>query len=232
MKTSRPAWMPRLVAIVGGSGSGKSWLAAQLSNCFGKKSACLCLDDFYRDRPYLTLLQRTRINFDHPRSIDWKRFERALRECKTRSLLVIPRYDFKTHARLATAESWKPKPMVFVEGLWLLRRPRVRRIFDFRLFLECPTSVRLQRRIDRDTLQRGRNRGDVAEQFHRQVEPMHARFVANQARWADLVIRSPIGTRDLDFLSLRLRELLQQRTPLRKVKMSRDRAQIEDCIHD
>ncbi len=41
---------PRFVAIVGGSGSGKSWLATRLKEHFGDQAASVSLDDFYRDR--------------------------------------------------------------------------------------------------------------------------------------------------------------------------------------
>ena len=52
----RPA--PLLVAIVGGSGAGKSWLADRLQSILGTKSARISLDDFYRDRPGLTPARR------------------------------------------------------------------------------------------------------------------------------------------------------------------------------
>ena len=35
MNKPGPTIQPRLVAIVGGSGAGKSWLAGQLPNCLG-----------------------------------------------------------------------------------------------------------------------------------------------------------------------------------------------------
>src|SRR5689334_19369399 len=41
---------PLLVAIVGGSGSGKTWLAKKLQAALGDRAARLSLDDFYRDR--------------------------------------------------------------------------------------------------------------------------------------------------------------------------------------
>src|SRR5579862_7022667 len=128
MKSLDPADRPRLVAIVGGSGAGKSWLAQQLQRRLGKEATRLCLDDFYRDRAHLPVAQRGQINFDHPRAIDWPLFEAILRACRAGRLLAVPRYDFSRHVRRRSPGWWRPKPVVLVEGLWLLRRASLRRM--------------------------------------------------------------------------------------------------------
>ena len=46
--------LPLLVAIVGGSGAGKTWLAEKLCTALGRQAARLSLDDFYRDRSHLS----------------------------------------------------------------------------------------------------------------------------------------------------------------------------------
>ena len=74
---------PKLVAIVGGSGAGKTWLADRLQQSFGKRAARLSLDDFYHDFSNLPHSRRTRVNFDHPRAIDWPRVETALRDSRS-----------------------------------------------------------------------------------------------------------------------------------------------------
>jgi uridine kinase len=102
----------------------------------------------------------------------------------------IPRYDFRTHCRLRVAKTVKPKPLILVDGLWLLHRPALRRLFTVSIFLDCPKRVRFQRRLARDLKSRGRSRLSVLRQFRGTVEPMHLRYVVPQARWADVVVRS------------------------------------------
>jgi len=68
-----------LVAIAGGSGSGKTWLAAALRRRLRGTAALLSIDDFYRDLAHLPPNRRTRVNFDSPAAIDWVAFESALR---------------------------------------------------------------------------------------------------------------------------------------------------------
>ena len=173
-----------IVAIVGGSGSGKTWLARQLQRRLGARAGRLSLDDFYRDRSHLPAGVRARINFDHPRAIDWPLFRQCLEKIRNGQTVTLPRYDFVTHARRATPGRWQPKPVVLVDGLWLLRRPDLRRLYSVSVFLECPTKLQLARRLARDQRERGRSPASVRRQFRSQVAPMDKQFVAPQKRWA------------------------------------------------
>ena len=173
-----------IIAIVGGSGSGKTWLARQLQRRLGARAGRLSLDDFYRDRSHLPAGVRARINFDHPRAIDWPHFRQCLKKIKTCQAVALPRYDFVTHARRATPRRWQPKPVVLVDGLWLLRRPELRRLYTVSVFLDCPAKLQLARRLARDQRERGRSPASVRYQFRTQVAPMDKQFVAPQKRWA------------------------------------------------
>jgi uridine kinase len=197
---------PLLVAIVGGSGSGKSWLAGELAGVLGRRAACLSLDDFYRDRSHLPAARRARINYDHPRAIDWPEAERVLRDCAAGRPTLVPSYDFGTHSRRATRKLFRPRPIILVEGLWLLRRRSWRGLFGLSLYLDCPARVRLARRLARDARARARTRASVLEQFKKTVEPMHRRFVEPQARLADIVLLGGWGKAEVGRLAARLRK--------------------------
>lgn len=192
-----PTISTRLVAIVGGSGSGKSWIADRLQAVLGRAAGRLTLDDFYRDRSHLPERRRGALNFDRPTAVDWAEFERVLRACRLGQPLRLPVYDFTTHCRRAFRECGPPPPVVLVDGLWLLYYRPIREWFDWALFLECPARVRLQRRLARDVAERGRTVASVREQFRSQVEPMHARYVAPQRAWADQVLTFPYRRADL-----------------------------------
>ncbi|MSU58809.1 MAG: uridine kinase [Pedosphaera sp.] len=184
---------PILVAVVGGSGSGKTWLCEKLCAALGRREARLSLDDFYRDRSHLPAARRARINFDHPRAIDWNLFEQVLRDCLAGKVTSVPRYDFKAHARHRGTRIFRPTSVVFVDGLWLLHRARLRALFGLTVFLRCPAKIRLERRLARDLLNRGRSAASVREQFRSTVAPMHEWFVEPQARWAQMVFNRVVG---------------------------------------
>jgi uridine kinase len=188
MKNERPT---RIVAIVGGSGAGKTWLADRLQQACGNGVGRLSLDDFYRDRSHLSPARRSAINFDHPRAIDWPLVMQVLRACRAGQVTRLPRYSFATHTRLHQREEWVPSSIVLMDGLWLFSRPTVRELFDLRIFLACATQLRLERRLARDVAERGRLPEAIRDQFWKTVAPMHDRFVAPQARWADIILTEP-----------------------------------------
>jgi uridine kinase len=197
---------PVLIALVGGSGAGKSWLARQLQATLKVPSVRVSLDDFYRDQSHLPRPWRDRVNFDHPRAIDWRLAEAMLRACRDGQAVQMPRYSFRTHTRLRKSQVLTPKPVILVDGLWLLWRGRLRRLFDLRVFVHCPARLRLRRRLQRDLAGRGRDESSVRRQFEETVAPMHKRFVAPQAAWADIILRQPVGPKEVKRIAWQIEE--------------------------
>lgn len=201
---------PLLVAIVGGSGAGKSWLAKKLQAALHPDAVHLTLDDFYHDRSHLDPARRAKMNFDNPRAIDWLKVEKTLDDLRNGREARLPRYNFKTHCRLADENKLAPKPVVIMDGLWLLRRSSVRSAFELKIFIECPARTRRSRRLTRDLRSRGRTRTSILEQLRNTVEPMYARFVAPQQKWADITLRHDISEREVRRLAQELRERLNR----------------------
>ncbi len=196
-----------LVAIAGGSGSGKTWLAEKLAVALAPHTCRISLDDFYLDRSHVPLGRRSRINFDHPSSIDWKCLEKVVKKLRSGRAVSLPCYDFATHCRLSTSRNLTPKPVVLIDGLWALRRPSLRRLFGLRIFLDCPERTRYRRRLARDMLTRGRTRQSVREQFLATVQPMHEKYVSPQSTWADFVLRGPWGEWEVQLIACLIRLL-------------------------
>ncbi len=183
----------RFIAVVGGSGSGKSWLAANIRKQLGSEAGHLCLDDFYRDLGHLPEEERDEVNFDDPAAIDWEAL-RVVLECLERGDAArIPIYDFATHTRMPETRDFENAGLVVLEGLWLLHPEWLREKFAVSVFVDCPEEERLRRRIERDRLTRGRTEESVRRQFADHVQPMHARFVEPQREWATRRVNSPMS---------------------------------------
>jgi uridine kinase len=191
----------QLIALVGGSGAGKTWLSQALQQALDRPVTRLSLDDFYRDQSHLPPSARERVNYDHPKAIDWPMAETVLLGCRAARAVYVPRYSFLTHTRLRTFKKVAPRPIILVDGLWLLWRPQLRALFDLRIFLHCPARLRLERRLQRDTADRGRDDRSVRRQFKETVAPMHKLFVAPQAKWADVVLRQPPSQSEVERLA-------------------------------
>jgi uridine kinase len=206
---------PFLVAIVGGSGSGKSWLAERLEKSFAGRAARLSLDDFYRDRSRLPPARRAKINFDNPAAIDWLCFRSVLVNLSKGKSARLPEYDFTSHSRKARWRTLQPKQVVIVDGLWLLRSPALRRLFDQTIFLDCCEATRLSRRLARDLKTRGRTERSVREQFQTTVQPMHAKFVQSQRKWADIVIEENFSPQQVTEIGDGIQKLADPKRPFR-----------------
>ena len=203
-EANSPGRKATLVAIIGGSGAGKSYLAGLLQKKLGTKATRLAVDDFYRDRSACSPARRDQINFDHPRALDWAELEHVLTQLASGQAAAVPQYDFTTHTRRPARRFVEASPVVLVEGLWPCHRRSVRALFDMSIFLDCPEETRLLRRLERDVPQRGRSPESVRHQFFQSVAPMHHKFVRPQMQWSDLVIRKPVMAREVAQLARKI----------------------------
>jgi uridine kinase len=199
---------PQIVGIAGGSCAGKTWLADRLNEELGSRAVRISLDSFYLDRSHLPAGRRARLNFDHPRMIDWARFEQVLRNCARRKGFSVPRYDFATHTRQPDEFACDPAPVVIVEGLWLFRTPAIRQWLTLKIFIRATEELCVARRLERDTRVRGRTRDQVLAQLERHTLPMFERFVAPQEKWADVVLEAPVSATEVSQLMNRIAENL------------------------
>ncbi|MEI7728445.1 MAG: uridine kinase [Verrucomicrobiota bacterium] len=181
-----------LIAIAGGSGSGKTWLARELQHRLEPLAAILSLDDFYADLSHLVPSERAARNFDDPEAIDWALFQQCLEGILRGHPVWLPQYDFTTHTRKSRPRRWPPKPVVLVEGLWPWRHARLRALYALKVFRAETEETRFNRRLARDIEKRGRTPDSVRQQWSGQVQPMYARFIHPQMRSADVTLSANI----------------------------------------
>ncbi len=199
-----------IIAVVGGSGAGKSWLVQRLCRLVGEDAGHLSMDNFYRDRSHLSLVERARTNFDVPGAIDWNEAARVLHDCRSGLPSRVPEYDFSTYSRTPHRRTWIPRRVTFVDGLWLLRPAALRPLFDLSVYLDAAPSLRLERRLARDTTERGYTPAAVRRRLATMVFPMHERYVAPQRRVADIVLAQPFRGPEIERFADRLWELLSR----------------------
>ena len=66
--------------------------------------------------------------------------------------------------------------------------PRLRKLFDIKIFVDTPDDIRFIRRLKRDIQDRGRSLESVVNQYLESVRPMHIAFVEPSKRFADIII--------------------------------------------
>lgn len=180
---------PLTIGIAGGTGSGKSTVAAKLAAAIPPgRCAVVDHDAYYKDQGHLTPAARAEINYDHPSSLDSALLAEHLAELKAGHAVDIPIYDFVTHTRRVETRHVEPAPLILVEGILVFVEAAVRDQLDIKVFVDTDADIRLMRRIRRDLEQRGRSFASVRDQYYATVRPMHLEYVEPSKRWADLIV--------------------------------------------
>lgn len=199
-----------LVAIAGGTGSGKTSIANKIVAALPDHVTLLSHDMYYRDNRHLPMAERIRLNYDHPDSFDNELFIRHLQELKRGRPVERPCYNFNTHLREERTVRVEPRAIVLVEGILVLLDPELRRLFDLKIFIDTDADVRILRRISRDIHERGRSLESVMAQYLETVKPMHEAFVEPTKRYADVIIpEGAFNQAGFDVLMARIRSYVR-----------------------
>lgn len=189
---------PFMVGIAGGTGSGKTTLSGIIIKTLGNELVSLIDgDSYYGDLSYLPYHQRHQVNFDHPDALDTPLLIEHIKTLKQGLPVKKHLYDFAMHTRSEKTTIVEPKPIVVVEGILIFALDAVCRLFDLKIYLDEDADIRLLRRISRDTQERGRSLEMVAEQYLKNVKPMHERFVEPSKSKADIVLRHGDSPEDI-----------------------------------
>jgi uridine kinase len=178
-----------IVGISGGTGSGKTTVAQKIVASIGESRVLyLQQDSYYRDLDQMPLDERRRANFDHPDAFDGELMLNHLESLRDGKSIDRPVYDYMIHSRKKETSRMEPRPVILVEGILVLYDPRMRRLMDLKVYVDCDADIRFIRRLGRDTKERGRSLESVIEQYMTTVRPMHLEFVAPTIRYADIIL--------------------------------------------
>ncbi len=180
-----------IIGIAGGTGSGKTSISNLIVEDLKKYGCNLVLleqDSYYKDNKDLSFEKRSKLNYDHPNSIDFKLLIKHIKDLKEGKDIEKPIYDFTTHLRTDEKVLLKAQDIIIVEGILLYSVEELRNLFDVKIFVDTDDDIRLLRRIERDMKERGRSFENIKEQYINTVKPMHLEFVEPSKRYADVII--------------------------------------------
>ena len=178
-----------VIGIAGGTGSGKTTVVNNILRDLNTESVIvISQDNYYRDNHDMPLEERSKINFDHPRSIDFELLKEHVRALKNGETIEQPVYSFITHTRTGETILTHPQSVIIVEGILVLTDAELRDLFDVKIFVHADSDERLIRRVRRDIQERGRDLDEVLSRYQDTLKPMHQQFIEPSKNYADIII--------------------------------------------
>ncbi|MPY26272.1 uridine kinase [Shewanella psychropiezotolerans] len=203
-----------IIAIAGASASGKSLIAKtiyeELCRDLGTDQIGVIAEDaYYNDQSHLSMDERVKTNYDHPKALDHEHLCRHLIALKSGEAVEIPKYSYSEHTRMAETIKMTPKKVIILEGILLLTDPNLRDLMDASVFMDTPLDICFMRRLKRDVAERGRTMESVMSQYTETVRPMFLQFIEPSKQYADIIV--PRGGKNriaTDILKTRIQHLL------------------------
>ena len=165
-------------------------------------------DNYYRPHDDLPFEERQKINYDHPDSLETDLLIEHLKALREGKAIDCPTYDFAHHTRAKKIVRVEPSRVIIVEGILILQDPRLRDLFDIKIFVEADADERILRRVTRDIKERGRSLENIMEQYLTTVKPMHYLYVEPTKTVADLILNSGLNDVAFDIMKTKIEALL------------------------
>lgn len=178
-----------IIGIAGGTGCGKTTVVNTILKELPEgEVGVISQDSYYKDTTHLSFEERVKINFDHPRSIDFELLEQHLKDLKEGKSINQPVYSFVKHNRTGDVIVTKPRKVMIVEGILILSHSEIRDLCDIKIFVHADSDERLIRRLKRDITERGRDIDEVLLRYQNTLKPMHQQFIEPMKEYADIII--------------------------------------------
>jgi uridine kinase len=169
---------PVIIGIAGGSGSGKTFFLNSFLNYFKTDEVTLVSqDDYYIPAGEMTQEENKLYNFDLPSTIDDQQFLSDIKKLIKGEVVYKKEYNFNNPLAVTKILEINPAPIIIVEGLFILHFSEINKLIDYRIFIEADEEIALERRIQRDGIERGYPEDDVLYKWHNHVVPAYRQYL-------------------------------------------------------
>ena len=209
---------PTIIAVVGASASGKTLFAQtiydELLPELGPNGISILKEDaYYKSQSHMPMEERIKTNYDHPSAFEHDLLCGQLNALTQGDAINSPVYCYKTHTRTDETNKQQPTKIILIEGIMLLTNKKLRECFDIKVYMDTPLDICLIRRIQRDTIERGRTIDSITKQYLDTVRPMYYQHIEPAKAHADIVItRGGKNRMAIEVIKAKIRQLTNEDT--------------------
>lgn len=178
--------MALIIAIAGGSGSGKSFIAERVQESLKEECGIVCQDWFFKEYSQIPKDSEGLRNFDLPENFEWPMIREVLEKLREGKDCKVPKFAHLDGRK--GFKNFKARQVIIFEGFLATANPRINRLFDLKVFVNAPENERFERRLARDVKERKIPEELVRRHWKKQVLDCHAKFVQPQEKIADIAI--------------------------------------------
>lgn len=174
-----------IIAIAGGTGSGKTTTAKKLKELYTKESdinvTIISMDNYYKNKHTEAF-----DNYDHPNAFDINLLYDDLLSYLSTNEIVQRSYDYVLKERSVLRRE-KNIQLVILEGLYPFYVKEIRDICTLKLYLDVDEALRIKRRVLRDLEERNISIEENMKMINDFVNEMYKEHVIKQREVADKV---------------------------------------------
>jgi uridine kinase len=180
---------PTIIGIAGGSGSGKTFFLKSFLHYFKTDQVTLVSqDDYYIPAGEMTQEENKLYNFDLPSTIDDQQFLLDIKKLINGETVYKKEYNFNNPLAVTKILEISPAPIIIVEGLFILHFKHIHELLDHKIYIEADEHIALERRIQRDGIERGYPEEDVLYKWHNHVVPAYQEYLLPYRDGCDQII--------------------------------------------
>ncbi|MDZ4758323.1 MAG: uridine-cytidine kinase [Bacteroidota bacterium] len=201
---------PYIIGITGGSASGKTSFLLDLKTSFKPDEVCIVAQDNYY-KPFNEQQADTNgfVNYDLPSCIDIDRFLQDIEKLKNGESITKKEYVFNNPGKVPETIVVESAPIIIVEGLFIYYFEQISLQLQLKIFVDADEQIKWQRRLQRDTAERGIENHLVKYQWDNHVKPAYDEYLLPYRNHSDIIIANNINyDRGLVVIQNHIRQVL------------------------